>query len=56
MISVQLVHLLYLAVYNAHFFAQIFKGKIQVCIIHGLYLIYLVSVLVFCNYVLYKIF
>ena len=40
---------------NAHFFAQTFEGKIRMHLIHGLYLTYLVSVLVFCNYLLHKI-
>ena len=29
--------LLYFALYNVHFSAQIFEGKIRMCIIHGLY-------------------
>ena len=28
-------HILYFAMYNAHFFAQIFEGKIRMLIIHG---------------------
>ena len=43
------------SVYNAHFFAQIFEGKIRMCIIHGYHLKDLVSVLVFYNYLLHKI-
>ena len=42
-------YLPYFAVYNVHFFAQIFEGKIRVRVIRGLYLKYLVPVLVFCN-------
>ena len=38
--------------YNAHFFVQSFEGKIRMRVIHGWYL---VSVLVFCNYLLHKI-
>ena len=45
----------YFAMYNAHFFAQIFEGKIRIHIIHVQYLIYLVPVLAFCNFLLHKI-
>ena len=31
------MELLYFAMYNVHFFAQIFEGKIRMQIIHGYY-------------------
>ena len=46
--------MLYVAVGNVHFFARNLKGKMRMCIIHGWYQKYLVSVLVFCNYLFCK--
>ena len=48
--------LLHFAMYNAQFFPHIFEGKIGKYIIRGQYLKYLISVLVFCNYLLHTIF
>ena len=53
--GLQLIQLLYFAVYNMHFFVQIFEGKVRMRIIHGWCLEYLEFVLVFCDNVLHKI-
>ena len=45
----------YFTLYNRHFFAQIFKGRIWMLIIERQCLKYFVSVLVFCNYLSHKI-
>ena len=53
-------HTLYFAMYNAHFLAQNFLGKIRMCFIRGQYILgscvlvfpEISCVLVFCNYVL----